>query len=155
MFYPDADDPCGQPSLPYQPYRGHAHSLLSQQQECVSRPATSRAGSSQSGPARSLQAPSGSPDLSKAEALAFVSQCKRWLVAGSLVAFGILSGLVAGHVTGTTSSQATSANQAAPTSNAPATSSSSDGGFFQQQQGGYGFGNGNSRQPPVSSSHTS
>jgi hypothetical protein len=87
--------------------------------------------------------------MSKAEALEFIDECKRWLIAGSIIVFGILSGLVAAHVTGTTS------NQATPGSNAPTTSPSSGGGFFQQQQGGYNFGNGNSGQPPVSGSHVS
>jgi hypothetical protein len=145
MFYPGADETSEQSSLPYQPYRGRSDPfLLSQQQEFVSTPPPTVA--SPVTPARSAPATSTPTRLSKAEALEFVGTCKRWLIAGSIVAFGILSGLVAGHVTGAT------ASQAAPASNPP-TTSPSDGGFFQQ--GGYGFGSGNSWQPPVSSSRTS
>jgi hypothetical protein len=151
MPYPDDINPYGQPPLPYM---GHTDPLLSQRQEVVSRPTTPKAGPSHTTSARSSQATSAQPRLSKAEALAFVRTCKRWLVAGSIVTFGILSGLVAGHVVGTTFTQATPTNQATPASNTPTTSPSSDGSFFQQQ-GGYGFGNGNSWQPPVSSSHVS
>ena len=145
MSYPDGNDPYGQTHLPY---IANSNPLLSERREVVSRPATPGAGSSRITPARSPQTKSAQPRLSKAEALAFVGACKKWLVAGSIVTFGILSGLVAGHIVGATSSQA------APASNTPATSPSSDGSFFQQQ-GGYGFGNGNSWQPPVSSSHVS
>jgi len=44
-----------------------------------------------------MQAKPNRPRLSKAEALTFVGKCKQWLIAGSIVAFGILSGVVAGH----------------------------------------------------------
>lgn len=151
MFYPDENNPYGQPSVPY---TGYTNPLLPQRQEVVSRPTTPRAGSSHITSACSSQATSAQPRLSKAEALAFVRACKKWLIAGSIVTFGLLSGLVAGHVVGTTFTQATPANQTAPASNTPTTSPSSDGSFFQQQ-GGYGFGNGNSWQPPVSGSHVS
>ncbi len=154
MFYPDANDPYRQPSLPYQPYVTHPNPTMSQRNEVVSPSPLPRAASSQNTHARSAHARPVRPRKSKAEVLAFVHECKKWLVAGSVIAFGILGGLVAGHAVGTTS------NQATPASNAPATSPSSGGGFFQQQpgqqqQGGYGFGNGNSGQPPVSGSHTS
>jgi hypothetical protein len=151
MFDPDAENPYRQPPLPYQPYKGNP----AQQQQFVPPSPLRRDGSSHVTPTRPSQAKSAPPRLSKAEALAFVGKCKIWLVAGSFVAFGILSGLVAGHVVGATSNQATPANQADPASNAPAAPPSSGGGFFQQQQGGSGFGNTNPSQPPVSGSHTS
>src|SRR5205807_9803587 len=84
------------------------------------------------GQARPKQARPVTPRKSKAETLTFVHECKKWLVAGSIVTFGLLGGLVAGHAVGTTSSQATPAN------NTPATSPSTnggDGGFFNQQPG--------------------
>src|SRR6266581_1437801 len=154
MFYLDANDPDRQRSLPYQPHVTHTNPTISQQNNVVSPYTAPRAASSHTIHARSTQARPVTPRKSKAEALAFVHECKKWLVAGSVIAFGLLGGLVAGHVILTTS------NQATPASNAPATSPSSGGGFFQQQpgqqqQGGYGFGNGNSGQPPVSGSHTS
>src|SRR6266516_2911167 len=158
MFDPKANDPYGQPSLPYQPYGAHAPGIY-QRNETVSPSPTSRAAMH----ARSTQVNTRqvTPRKSKAEALALVHECKKWLVAGSVITFGLLGGLVADHAVGTTS------NQATPASNAPATSPSSGGGFFQQgpqgqqqqgqqqQGGGYGFGNGNFGQPPASGSHTS
>jgi len=140
MFYSDADDPYGQPSVPYQPYREDFDPWLSRSQKLV--PSTAA-------PVRSSQANSSQTRMSKAEALAFVDQCKRWLIAGSIVAFGILGGLVAGQLAGTSSSQAAPGPNTSPTT-------PSSGGYFQQQGGGgYGFGNGNNWQPPVSSSRTS
>jgi hypothetical protein len=151
MFYPNADDPYGQPTLPYQPYKTHPDPLLSQQRAVVSATTTRSASPSRTMPARPSNAAPASPRLSKAQALEFARTCKKCLVAGSIVVFGILTGLVAGHVTGTTS------NQATPASNTPSTTSpSTGGGFFQQQQGGgNGFGNNNSSQPPVSGSNVS
>ncbi len=166
MFDPEANNPYKQPSLPYQSYRGYTNPPLSQPREFVPSSTTAaRANASHSSyaaPVRSSQAGSNqprqpsakpaSPRISKAEALAFVGKCKKWLVAGSMITFGVLSGLVAGHVVGSTSTQSTT-----PATNSPATSPispSSNGGFFQQQQQG-GFGNSNLGQPPVSSSHTS
>ena len=158
MFYPDANDPYGQSSLPYQPRGAHTSGIY-QRNETVSLSPTSQAAMH----ARSVQANTRpvTPRKSKAETLTLVHEFKKWLVAGSVITFGLLGGLVAGHAVGTTS------NQATPASNAPSTSPSSGGGFFQQgpqgqqqqgqqqQGGGYGFGNGNFGQPPVSGSHTS
>jgi hypothetical protein len=173
MSNPDANNPYKQPTLPYQSYQGYMNPPRSQQQEFVHPSTTARASasySSSAAPLRSTQvrsapprqhiAKSASPRLSKAEALALVDTCKKWLIVGSFVAFGILSGLVAGHVVGSTST--TSTQSPTPASNPPATSPTSPnspspngGSFQQQQQGGFGFGNGNPAQPPVSGSHTS
>lgn len=97
--------------------------------------------------------------MSKADALSFVAACKKWLVVGSVVGFGVLAGLAANNVVGVTSHSTT---PAAPTNSNgntnPSAGTSSDdggGGFFQQQQGGFGFGNSQSQQGPVSSSRTS
>ena len=160
MFYPDANDPYRQPTLPYQPYGGQTNPTMTQRNEMVSTSPIPHVALPSTAQARSAQARPVTPRKSKAETLAFVHECKKWLVAGSIVAFGLLGGLVAGHAVGTAS------NQATPASNAPATSPSTnggDGGFFdqqpgqQQQQGGggYGFGNNNPSQPPISGSHTS
>ena len=146
MFYPDANDPYRQHKLPYQPDGGQTNPTM-----------TPRAAMPSTVQARSAQARPVKPRKSKAETLTFVHECKKWLIAGSIVTFGLLGGLVAGHAIGTTS------NQATPASNTPATSPSTGGGFFdqqpgqQQQQGGggNGFGNNNPTQPPVSGSHTS
>src|SRR5205809_553167 len=160
MFYPDANDPYRQPSIPYQPYGEQNAQIMPQQKSMAASTSTNRAVPTYPAQARRKQAKPITPRKSKAETLSFVHECKKWLVAGSIVTFGLLGGLVAGHAVGTTSSQATPAN------NTPATSPSTnggDGGFFnqqpgqQQQQGGggYGFGNKNPSQPPISGSHTS
>ena len=104
MSNPDANNPYKQPTLPYQSYQGYMNPPRSQQQEFVHPSTTARASASHSSsaaPLRSTQArsapphqhtaKSASPRLSKAEALALVDTCKKWLIAGSFVAFGILS----------------------------------------------------------------
>ncbi len=154
MFDPKAHDPYGQQSFPYQPYGAHASGIY-QRNETVSPSPTSRV--AMRAHSKQVNTRPVTPRKSKAETLALVHEFKKWLVAGSVITFGLLGGLVAGHAVGTTASQAT------PASNAPSTG----GGFFQQgpqgqqqqgqqqQGGGYGFGNGNFGQPPVSGSHTS
>ena len=158
MFYPDANDPYRQPSIPYQPYGGQNAQMMPQHYNNAASTSTNRAVTTYPVLARPKKAKQVTPRKSKAETLTFVHECKKWLVAGSIVTFGLLGGLVAGHAVGTTSNQATPAN------NTPATSPSTnggDGGFFNQQpgqqQGGgeYGIGNNNPSQPPVSGSHTS
>jgi len=88
--------------------------------------------------------------ISKAQALAIVKTCKKWLVVGSVLFFGVISGLVITHATGVTSQTATNSGsqQAAP-------STSGQGGFFQQPQGGNGIGNNGTSQNPVSSTRVS
>ena len=163
MFYPNmydpdenAYEPDEQLMLSYQQYREYTEPVPVRPQQqiflppppvvarsnALYRPAASAL------PIRSAQAKASPRRLSKAEALTLVEQCKRWIVAGSLVAFGILGFLAAEHAIGAVS------NQPGPASNGPSTSSSDDGGFFQQQ-GGNGFGNNNPSQPPMSSSRTS
>jgi len=161
MVYPDANDPYGQPAIPYQPYEGQNAQMMPQQNNMAASTSTNRAVPPYPAQTRPKQVRPVTPRKSKAETLSFVHECKKWLVAGSIVTFGLMGGLVAGHAVGTTSNQATPAN------NTPATSPSTNGGnggFFnqqpgqqQQQQGGggYGFGNNNPSQPPVSGSQTS
>ncbi len=160
MFYPDANDPYRQPAIPFQPYGGQNTQMMPQQNNVAASTSTTQGVPPYPAQVRPKQARPVKPRKSKAETLAFVHECKKWLVTGSIVSFGLLGGLVAGHAVGTTSNQATPAN------NTPATSPSTnggDGGFFnqqpgqQQQQGGggNGFGNNNPSQPPVSGSHTS
>jgi hypothetical protein len=90
----------------------------------------------------------------KAQALAIVRTCKKWLIIGSVVCFGVFSGLAATHITGVTSQAAT--NSATQQQGAP--TNPGQGGFFQQpqqQQGGNNFGNSGSSQGPVSGSGVS
>lgn len=91
----------------------------------------------------------------KAQALAIVKTCKKWLIIGSVLCFGVFGGLAVTHVTGVTSqaatNNATQQQQAAPTD-------PGQGGFFQQQpsqQGGNNFGNNSPSQGPVSGSNVS
>ncbi len=88
--------------------------------------------------------------LSKAQALVIVKTLKNWLIVGSVLCFGVISGLVITHTTGITSQAATNSGsqQSAP-------STSGQGGFFQQPQGGNGIGNNSTSQNPVSSTRVS
>jgi hypothetical protein len=175
MYYQDANDPYSQQTVPYQPYGqqstqyqphgGQGSRMLPPQYTGSSHMPSNRVVPPYSGQTGPKQAKPVTPRKSKAETLAFVHECKKWLVAGSIVTFGLLGGLVAGHAVGTTANQATPANNTPSTS--PSTNGGNDnnGGFFnqqpgqqQQQQGGggYGFGNNNSPyQPPISGSRTS
>lgn len=168
MFYPnmyDPDESAYEPDeqlmLSYQQYREYAEpvSIRPQQQIILpsppAPPVVVRSSASYRTPDYALpirpaqaKASASTARMSKAEALTLVEQCKRWIVAGSLVAFGILGFLAAEHAVGAVS------NQAGPASNGPSTSSPDDGSFFRQQ-GGNGFGNNNPSQPPVSGSRTS
>jgi hypothetical protein len=164
MFYPDANDPYRQQTVPYQPYGEQNAQMVPRQNNMAASTSTNRAVPPYPKQTRPMQARPVTPRKSKAETLSFVHECKKWLVAGSIVIFGLLGGLIAGHAVGTTSSQANPAN------NTPSTSPSTNGGggnggFFNQQPGqqqqpqqgggGNGFGNNNPSQPPVSGSHSS
>jgi hypothetical protein len=152
--------PYTQQAIPYQPYGGQNAQMMPQQNNMAASTSTNRVVPPYSAQSRPKHGGSVTPRKSKAETLSFLHECKKWLVAGSVVTFGLMGGLVAGHAVGTTSNQATPAN------NTPATSPSTNGGnggFFnqqpgqQQQQGGggYGFGDNSPSQPPVSGSQTS
>ncbi|GCE04835.1 hypothetical protein [Dictyobacter aurantiacus] len=114
--------------------------------------------------APSEKIPGRSPRMPKSEALALARRWKRALVAGSLVAFGVLSGLVFTNAVSANSNQQTPANN--NNNNTNVTTPSDNGGFFNgnnnnnqgqgQDQGGYGFGNNNStQQPAISGTHAS
>lgn len=166
MFEPEIEYTYGQvePPVPYEPYKGYTTNPSRSRQQTFAAQSTMpapRVDVARTTPARpamqvrSEQKKPATPRMSKAEALEVVDQCKRWLVAGTMVAFGVISGLVAGHVIGSANQ---SNNQSAPSINTPSNSPSinspsNNGGFFQQ--GGNNFGNGNSGQSPFSGSHTS
>src|SRR5260370_41201062 len=101
---PHTDDPYEQPTLPYQPYIGPIDALFSRQQEIMSPPISSRAGASSrpAMPARPARARPAAPRMSKAEALEFIDEGERRLIAASIVVFGLLIGQIAAHVTLTT-----------------------------------------------------
>jgi hypothetical protein len=80
--------------------------------------------------------------MPKAESLSVVRKLKGAVIAGSLVAFGILSALVASHTALASASQTPSSSGQDTNSGSNSITPSSGGNFFQQQQGGgYGFGN--------------
>ena len=87
--------------------------------------------------------------MPKAQALALLRSLKKSIVVASIVGFGALTGLAVSHAVGNSGN---SANQSSPTpavnTPSPITPSNS-GGFFNQQGGGYGFGSGNTWQPPA------
>ncbi|GHO46302.1 hypothetical protein KSX_44650 [Ktedonospora formicarum] len=92
--------------------------------------------------------------MPKAKALAVSRWLKRCMAITALVGFGTLSGLVMTHKVASDEQQSTLGN-----------SSSSDESTAQPQspyattspweQGGYGFGNSDPEQPPISRSHAS
>ncbi|GHO85543.1 hypothetical protein [Dictyobacter formicarum] len=150
----------GQSALPYQPYEQYGpyvdavpateYNTLYQQNPPQALPPPARTAPSEKMPGRS-------PRMPKAEALALIRKWKRGLVAGSLVAFGVLSGLVVTNAVSANTKQQTPASNS---NNTNITTPSDNGGFFNnnnnQGQGGYGFGNDNStQQPAISGSHAS
>jgi hypothetical protein len=165
LIYPDSENPYGQHSLPYQPDQGRTDTVHFKQQEFSASYSTNQPGESFVPSAQythpSQEKPAASR-LSKAEALAFVSACKKWLVAGSLVTFVALSALVAGHITGAASNQVTPASNSNTNSTSPSydnngnynNNDNNNGGFFRQG-GGNGFGNSANGQSPISGSHSS
>ena len=101
---------------------------------------------------QSQPASSTSTRMPKAQALALVRSLKKYLIIGSVVAFGILGGLAAKHATGVSASQIPQT----PALNAPSSPAPFDsGGFFDHRGGGYGFGSNSSPSGPVSGSSVS
>ena len=156
MYNPDAENRYRQESQSYQPISEHYAQPYPSYQPY---PLTTE----NNGPVAGEKIPPQPPRrkeanvarTTKAQALAIVITCKKWLIIGSIVGFGVFSGLAATHVTGVTSQEATNnaTQQATPTSSDPG-----EGGFFQQQppqQGGNNFGNNSPSQGPVSGSNVS
>lgn len=90
--------------------------------------------------------------MPKARALALARTLKKWLVIASFVSFGTLSGLVAFHQVGTTTSHTTQSSS--KSSQAATATPSSSNGFFNQQ-GGNNIGSSNSSQGSTSGSSNS
>jgi len=112
-------------------------------------------------PAHAAKPKSTQPRMPKAEALALVKKLKQWLVAASILSFGILSGLAAGHVvssanTTTTTNHATpTSTQSSSTSSSSSSTSTQNSSNTSQQQGGSNFGSSSSSSSPVSGTRTS
>lgn len=90
------------------------------------------------------------PRMPKGEARALVRKLKRGIVVTILVCFGAFSGLVMSRTNADANQQTTPGdiNQLSPNQTQDTTNS-------QWQRGGYGFGNDNQGQGPVSRSHAS
>jgi hypothetical protein len=99
-----------------------------------------------------------SPGPSKAETVRRLHILKKRIAVLTVLGFGVLSGLVAGHHVG--AAQSKPAAPAATTVPAPAPSTDQGNGFFDQggtsDQGGYGYGFGTGGvQGPVAGSGAS
>lgn len=79
--------------------------------------------------------------LQRGEALDLLARLKTTVIAGSLIAFGVFTGLVATHFTGVTARAASSSTGSAGSRATPTAPARSDdgGGFFNNGPGG-GFG---------------
>lgn len=103
------------------------------------------------------------PRMPRARALEVTRRFKTALIAGSVMAFGVLTALVAGHTTGVTAQAASSGSSATPATAAPTSTPSDDdsGGFFNSapsnsgDNGGFGVSSSAPSQAPVSGSNVS
>ena len=101
--------------------------------------------------------------MPRARALEVTRRFKTALIAGSVMAFGVLTALVAGHTTGVTAQAASSGSSATPATAAPTSTPSDDdsGGFFNSapsnsgDNGGFGVSSSAPSQAPVSGSNVS
>ncbi|HET9109819.1 MAG TPA: hypothetical protein VFN78_03230 [Ktedonobacterales bacterium] len=132
----------------------------------------------QPAPAIPAPQPARAARMPKGEAVAITKKLKAALIAGSVMAFGVLTALAAGHVTGATAGAAggsgaspsnsatNSGSTTAPTN--PANGGGDDGGFFNQgpassssssssnsSSGGFGVSPNAPAQPPLSGSTVS
>jgi hypothetical protein len=90
--------------------------------------------------------------MSKAEALNLLESIKKTILIGALIAFGVLSGLVATHLVGSAANNASPSPSANP---AQQQNPSTNGGFFNQQGGGGGYQFGPGGSQPSSGTRTS
>ena len=107
---------------------------------------------SQGGPQRGAgQKPGAAEKMPKARALALANTLKRWLAVASIVGFGTISGLVAFHQVGTTTSQSTQSSSGSSKTNSTSSSSSQNSNNFLNQQGGNTSGSSSSSSSSSSS----
>lgn len=96
--------------------------------------------------------------MPRTRAMEMTRRFKTVLIAGSVMAFGVLTALVAGHTTGVTARGASNASSGAPATSTP--SNDDSGGFFNSApsnsgNGGFGVSPSAPSQPPVSGSSVS
>lgn len=97
------------------------------------------------------QKPGAAEKMPKARALALANTLKRWLAVASIVGFGTISGLVAFHQVGTTTSQSTQSSSGSSKTNSTSSSSSQNSNNFLNQQGGNTSGSSSSSSSSSSS----
>ncbi len=114
---------------------------------------TERAGQPQP-PLLQKQKPKPAERMPKARALALVHKFKQWLVATSLVSFGMFGGLVAFHQVNIPAVASQTSAVSSQTTSSTTSSSQKSNNFFNQQ-GGNNFGSSSSSQAPVSGSSVS
>jgi hypothetical protein len=102
---------------------------------------------------RQLQRDAPNPEyMPKAEGLSLLGTLKKYIIIGSILAFGFLSGLAVGHTTGMIpGQQGPSPFFHSPSPRGPF----DDDHHFFHHRGGFEFGNGNLPQPPFSGSNAS
>ena len=102
---------------------------------------------------RQVQRDAPKPEyMPKAEALSLLATLKKFIIIGSIVAFGFLGGLAVGHTTGLTASQ----QEPSPFFHAPPPGGHYDNDHhFFHHRGGFEFGNDNSSQSPFTGSQPS
>src|SRR5439155_15882977 len=105
-------------------------------------------------PASGGRSGTASPGPGKAETVRRLHSLKKRIAVLTVLSFGVLSGLVAGHHVG--AAQSSPAAPAAATVPTPAPSTDQGNGFFDQggasDQGGYSVGAGSGTQAPVAGS---
>lgn len=140
MDYYNQIDPYDQEQLPYQTHQSRE---VYDSRQYMEQPVAERSRSAM---------PSRMP---RAEALTLVQQFKKWLIVASLVGFGVLTGLVADHAIGFTSTAIHQHQQGGNTIQQFDRSQSHDNDdFFRHHHGRHGFGQDNTQQQPVSGSYT-
>lgn len=93
--------------------------------------------------------------MSKGEALNLLESLKKSILVGAIIAFGVLSALVATHAVGSAAGNNTSSPSPSVDPSQQQNPSDPGGGFFNQQGGGGGYQFGPGGSQPFSGSHTS
>ena len=95
--------------------------------------------------------------LPKDQVVTRTRRLKSGLMAGSVMTFGVLIALVAGHVTGATARQSNASGTNGTNTHATdsSTENPDDGGYFNQGNGGFGISSSAPSQQPIGGSSVS
>lgn len=136
--YPTPDQGQGQPPrIPQPPANGPA--WAAPPRSAPRPPAAQSPYTPYATPTAPRQAPATPPRRTKADSLDLIRRLKGWLIAGSLVAFGVIGLLVKGNVTGVTAASNTGSESPSSPPSSTQQQQPSSGGYFGQQ-GGSNFG---------------